>query len=191
MSLQQFFKAKTLVTLGFMPLVVQATIGMSLVAWADEVEQKSTDSIDEMVSETVEQESSESIDEITVYGDKSLHALRLEVYKAEENFFEVFNSVNKDDEFDVRCFYEIPSFTHIRRHVCRAYFVTNATSVGANVFMGADPQYPIVPPGTTIMQKKRRMKEILETLVAEHPELLEALNEYTEKKQIFESEKKK
>ena len=141
--------------------------------------------------EEAEPESSESIEEITVYGDKSLHDLRLEVYMAEENFFEVFNSVNEDDEFDVRCFHEVPSFTHIRRHVCRAYFVTNATSGGAIVFMGADPQYPVVPAGTIIMQKKRRMQEIMETLVAERPELLQALSEYTDKKQTLESEKKR
>jgi hypothetical protein len=189
MFLQSKFNIRGFSRLGIVLLLLDVPIGMSRVACAEEFEQKPEETIDEIISETVEQESSESIEEIIVYGDKSLHDLRLEVYKAEENFFEVFNSVNEDDEFDVRCFYEVPSFTHIRRHVCRAYFVTNATSGGAIVFMGADPQYPVVPAGTIIMQKKRRMQEIMESLVAERPELLQALSEYTEKKQTFESEK--
>jgi hypothetical protein len=190
MFLQSKSNVRGFSRLGIVLLLLDVPIGMSRVACAEEFEQKPEETIDEIISETVEQESSESIEEITVYGDKSLHDLRLEVYKAEENFFEVFNSVNEDDEFDVRCFYEVPSFTHIRRHVCRANFVTNATSGGAIVFMGADPQYPVVPAGTTIMQKKRRMQEIMESLVAERPELLQALSEYTDKKQTFESEKK-
>ena len=64
MPLQQFFNVRALVTLGILPLLAQATIGMSRGAWADEIEQKSTDSIDEILSETVEAESSESIEEI-------------------------------------------------------------------------------------------------------------------------------
>jgi len=33
------------------------------------------------------------------------------------------------------------------------------------------------------------LSEILEALIAEHPELLQALSEYTDKKQILNSEK--
>jgi hypothetical protein len=61
-----------------------------------------------------------------VYGDKPLFALRREVYRTEAHFRDVFSEINTDDEFDVRCFYEVPSFTHIRRHVCGAQFVIDA-----------------------------------------------------------------
>jgi len=191
MSLQQFFNVRTLVTLGIMPLLAQATIGMSRGAWADEIEQKSTGSIDEIVSETVETESSESIEEIIVYGDKPLGALRREVYKAEENFFDLFNSLNQDFEYDVNCYYEVPSFTHIRHHVCRANFVVEATSVQYVEIRTRGPRYPTVPPELVIAKKKKLLRQKMEALVAEHPELLQALTEYTSKRTTLESERDK
>ena len=191
MSLKQFFNVRTLVTLGIMLLLAQATIGMSRGAWADEIEQKSTDSIDEIVSETVETESSESIEEIIVYGERSLGELRREIYKAEENFFDLFNSLNQDFEYDVNCYYEVPSFTHIRHHVCRANFVVEATSVQYVEIRTRGPRYPTVPPELVIAKKKKLLRQKMEALVAEHPELLQALTEYTSKRTTLESERDK
>ena len=191
MSLQNIFKVRTFVAFSIMPLLVQTTIGMSGIANADEIGQKSTDSIEEIVYGVVEQESSETIDEITVYGDKSISALRREVYKAEENFFDVFNSLNRDDQYDVRCYYEIPSFTHIRRHVCRANFVVDATSAEAEMWRTEGPRHPIAPASHKIQAKKKRLGELMEALVTKRPELYQALNKYTEAKEVLESERKR
>lgn len=132
--------------------------------------------------------SNEEIEEIIVYGEKSLGNLRREVYRTEENFFAAFNSLNDDEEYDVHCFYEVPSFTHIRRHVCKANFIKDAT---ANDYAGWRRGQPVVPSQTVIMQKKRRLGEKMELLAAEHPELLEALNKYTNAKQVLDTEKAK
>ncbi len=191
MFLQRSFKVSRFVTLGILPLLVHATISMSRIAYAEEIEQKSLESIDEIISETVEQESSESIEEIIVYGDKPLHTLRREVYRAEENFFDLFSSLNQDDEYDVRCYYEVPSFTHIRRHVCRANFVIDATSAQAEEWRTEGPRRPIAPAAWKIQSKKKRMRELMEVLITERPELLEALSKYTDAKQVLESEKKR
>jgi hypothetical protein len=91
----------------------------------------------------VEEKPTKPIEEIIVYGEKSLPNLRREVNRKEENFFAVFSSLNDDDEYDIRCFYEVPSFTHIRRHVCRANFVINATSAQAAVWRTEGPRYPV------------------------------------------------
>ena len=85
----------------------------------------------------------ETIEEIVVYGDKSLTALRQAIFRAEENFFDLFSSLNDDDDFDIRCFYETPTGTHIRHHVCRANFVTAATSAAAVTFRTEGPRYPV------------------------------------------------
>ena len=126
------------------------------------------------------------IEEIIVYGEKSLGNLRHEVYRTEEKFFAAFNSLNEEEEYDVHCFYEVPSFTHIRRHVCRANFVKDAT---ADEYADWRRGQPAVPSKTVIMQKKKRLGLKMELLAAEHPELLEALNKYTNAKQVLESEK--
>jgi len=191
MFLQRNFNVREVITLGMALLLLHATIGVSRIAYADEVEQKSLEAIDELISETVEQESSESIEEIVVYGDKPLSTLRREVYKAEENFFDLFSSLNQDDEYDVRCYYEVPSFTHIRRHVCRANFVIDATSAQAEEWRTAGPRRPIAPAAWKIQSKKKIMRELMEALIAERPELLQALNDYTDKKQNLEAEKER
>jgi len=189
MFLQRNFKFRGFTTLGIVLLLLHATIGMSRIAYAEEIDQKSSEMIDEVISETVEQESSEPIEEIIVYGDKPMPTLRREVYKAAGNFFDLFSSLNDHDEFDVRCYYEVPSFTHIRRHVCRANFVIEATSAESAPAFGETPGAFSRPAVFEIRRKKERMRELMEALVAEHPELLQALSEYTDSKQILESEK--
>ncbi len=116
--------------------------------------------------------------------------MRREVYKAEENFFDLFSSLNQDDEYDVRCYYEVPSFTHIRRHVCRAKFVIDATSAESAPALGNVGAFSR-PAVYEIRRKKKIMRELMEALVAERPELLQALNDYTDKKQNLEAEKER
>jgi hypothetical protein len=135
-----------------------------------------------------ENNATEPMEEIVVYGDKSFGILRRQVYKTEENFFAAFNTLNEEEEYDVHCFFEVPSFTHIRRHVCRANFVKDAT---AAEYAGWRRGQPTVPSLTVILQKKRLLGAKMELLAAEHPELLEALNEYTDAKQVLDFEKKK
>ena len=78
--------------------------------------------------QVVENTPTDPIEEIIVYGEKSLPSLHREVYRTEEKFFAVFNTLNDDDEYDIHCDYEIPPFTHIRKHVCRANFIKDATA---------------------------------------------------------------
>jgi len=168
--------------------LLHVTLTPGRIASAQEAEQPSAETIEEIVLETLEQDDSESVEEIIVIGEKPLHALRREVYRAEEKFFDVFNSLNQDDEFDVRCFYETPSFTRIRRHVCRANFVTDATSAESARFLGKSVG-PVLPAELVINRKKERFREIIETLVAKRPELLQSLSEYTNARQTLESQK--
>jgi hypothetical protein len=188
MFLQRIFKFRGVSTVRIVLLI--AIIGTGRIAYAKEVEQQSPETINEVVAETVEQVSSESIDEIIVYGDKPLHSLRREVYRAEENFFDLFSSLNEDDDYDVRCYYEVPSFTHIRRHVCRAKFVIDATSAESAPALGKVGAFSR-PAVYEIRRKREILRERMEALIAERPELALALIDYTKTKQILESEKER
>ena len=189
MFLQRNFTLSRISRLGITLLLMLATINMGQTVLAEDVEQKPPITLEEIASEAGEQESSESIEEIIVYGNKSLAALRREVYKAEENFFDLFNSLNQDFEYDVNCYYEAPSFTRIKRHVCRANFVVEATSVQYVEIRTRGPRYPTVPPDLVIAKKKKILRQKMEALVAEHPELLQALTEYTATRTTLESER--
>ena len=54
-------------------------------------------------ADEVTPEADKTPEEIIVYGQKSVVILRNELYRAEESFFELFNSLNSNDEFDVDC----------------------------------------------------------------------------------------
>ncbi len=191
MILERNFNFSRFSVLGIMLLLLLATINMGQTGLAEEVEQRPPITMEEIASEASEQESSESIEEIVVYGDKPLGTLRRDVYKSEENFFDLFNSLNQDFEYDVNCYYEVPSFTHIRHHVCRANFVVEATSVQYVEIRTRGPRYPTVPPELVIAKKKKILRQKMEALVAEHPELLQALTEYTSKRTTLESARDK
>ena len=156
-----------------------------------EVEGALPDAVDEIVAGTVGNEVPDAVEEIIVYGDRPLFALRRDVYRAEQNYFDLFNTLNDDDEFDVHCYYEVPSFTHIRRHVCRARFVVEANSrEGRQVFHEEVGAFDIRAE-YEIQEKTEILRQKMETLSAEKPELASALMDYANAKQVYESEMQK
>ena len=120
----------------------------------------------------------ETIDDIVVVGQKSRSDLRREVFQAEEDFYAVYNKLNDDKEYDVRCFYETPTGTHQKNHVCRARFVTkayerharrNRNNLSSVANQDADP---------VLAEKTATYQQKLETLIATNPELQAALIHY-------------
>ena len=77
--------------------------------------------------EEVKEAPSDTLEEIIVYGQRSLLEFRLDLYRAEVNFYDLFNSLNSDDEYDVHCYREAPTGSHIRRRICRANFEKELT----------------------------------------------------------------
>ena len=144
---------------------------------------------DAAAEQVVDQVAPDTVDEIVVYGDKPLFALRREVYRTEERFWDVFSELNTDDDFDVRCFYEVPSFTHIRRHVCRAQFVIDATAEEARFMFSEQVARFRKPAALAITRKKKEMQALMEQMIAEHAELQQALEQFTAARTILESEK--
>lgn len=133
----------------------------------------------------------EAIEEIIVFGERSMPQLKEEMFRAQENFFTVFSALNNDEEFDVRCFYETPTGTRIKRHVCRANFVTNANSAYAKHFRTRGPRYPVEDPEAVVMRKSREFERKMLELIANHPELQEALDGYTKTRLTYETERQR
>lgn len=135
-----------------------------------------------------EPETWEPMEEIVVYGDRSLIALRKQVYRAEENFFDLFNELNDEDEFDVQCFYFAPTGTRIRRHTCRANFVVAAEAEEIINFRDG-PKVAVAPAIGVIPQKRKEMAKKMLALLQERPELVEALNHVEVAKEAFYAER--
>jgi hypothetical protein len=119
-----------------------------------------------------------AIDNIVVVGQKSLAELRREVVKAEEGFYSVFNELNDEKDYDVRCFYESPTGSHLKNHVCRARFVTKAYSQHASRSGNKISRVANQDGNPAFIEKTAKYEQKMQTLIAANPELQTALIEY-------------
>ncbi len=143
-----------------------------------------------VLGEPIEESLDEPIDEVVVVGEKSMRTLRHAVYRAEENFFETFSRLNDDDEFDVRCFFEAPTGTRIRRHVCRANFLVAATSSEAEIWRSDGPRTVAAGSSQALLErKKKELQQKVEAMVAANPQLATALADYTAAKTDYDEER--
>jgi len=131
----------------------------------------------------------EVIDDIVVVGQKSLSTLRKEVFKAEEDFYSAFNKLNDNKDFNVRCFYEKATGTHIKNHVCRARFVTKAYSSHAARNGGDLSRVANQDANPAFATKTAQYQETMETLIDENPDLMQALVTYNTARADFMAER--
>jgi hypothetical protein len=134
------------------------------------------------------QEPSEPIEEIVVRGNKSLIILKHEMYEAEEALYGLFNSLNTDDDFDIHCYSEASTGSHIKQRVCRPQRFGKLVSDATQRMMLGEPY---VFPTAEINEMNERMLAEMTAMAAEHPEYLEALVKFTEKREIHEFERKR
>jgi len=134
------------------------------------------------------QEPSEPIEEIVVRGHKSLINLKHEMYEAEEALYGLFNSLNSNDDFDIRCYEEAPTGNHIKQRVCRTNKLGKILAAETQKMMRGEPY---VFPIAEINKMNERMLAEMTKMTSERPEFLNALIKFTEAKQTLGSEHKR
>ena len=140
-------------------------------------------------SESVQaEEPPETIEEVIVRGSKSLWKLKFEMYKAEDAIYDLYNSLNTDDQFDIRCYKEVPTGSKIPRRVCRTKFYGKRHAEETQRMMRGEPY---IDPVFEIEKMKKRILADMTEKALEHPELLKAIVRYNETKQTLESERKR
>ena len=114
----------------------------------------------------------EAIDNIVVASQKSTTALRRDLIRAEDDFYSLYNKLNDDNEYDVRCRYEAPTGVRKKIHVCRPVFFSKARD--------REDRTRRINPKTdaVIADKMVKLQEKLDTLIATNPELQEAMARY-------------
>ena len=130
------------------------------------------------VAQAGEASNNDTVDDIVVVGQKSLSGLRRDVYQAEEDFYAVFNRLNDERDYTVRCFYEKATGTNIKNHVCRARFVAKAYSSHAARNRNDLSRVANQGSNPALVEKTAKFQEKMETLIAANPELQEALIRY-------------
>lgn len=143
---------------------------------------------DEMAS-TGLAENDETIEDIVVVGQKSMADLRRDVFQAEEDFYSVYNELNDDPDYHVRCFYERTTGTRINNHVCRARFVSKAYSAHASRNRNDLTRVANQDANPVVAEKTAKFQEKMETLVAANPELMAAFVRYNEARAVYFAER--
>lgn len=147
----------------------------------------------------------ESVEEIVVYGERSLANLRSEMYSAQEDFFDVFNTLNSRNEFDINCDFQTILGERRRYHVCTPQFATKLEAAASARYIQSLqlaaaqrelPDFEAARSGTFSQDTRTRKKEELmwremKTLLSEHAELREALNEVARSRHRYESARPK
>lgn len=125
------------------------------------------------------------IDEVVAAGTKSLATLEAEALAAEDRFYEEYNRLNDDDDYDMVCQKEAQPGTQIKTRNCRPKIVNDLIAENSQKFLiGEDGTVSL---GHIEHHQDLALKK-LEALVQEHPSLTQALVEFYTKKKIYQSE---
>jgi hypothetical protein len=110
--------------------------------------------------------------DITVRGKRT--SFDVQLARAEDQLFAVFNSINSRDEFDIHCYQEAPFGTRIKQRVCAPKFAEDADAEAALEF-----HWNGTSPDATSLKghKQRLLREEMTKLASENPQLRQALLE--------------
>ena len=130
-----------------------------------------------------EERAEEPIEEITVVGEKTLLNLKFAAYRAEEDFFELFNELNEKDEFDVFCDNESNTYSRVKRRRCWSPFEREIEEDAIRDMVGASGQLGggtrMLPRNEGLIRAKRKQQaEMLQQMVLENPELQKLYHRY-------------
>jgi hypothetical protein len=143
----------------------------------------------------------EALDEMVVKGTRSeLDQLRNEMVLVEDRFYERYNELNPNHDFDTHCHMEARVGTNTKRRYCRAVYQERAQQKEGQEYaealknMNQEPPQPWVPPTTpTIMIEARRKdyQNNIRNVVKKNPELVEMLKERYELGQRYAASQRK
>lgn len=132
------------------------------------------------------------LDEIRAIGDRSLFTLRREAIKAQELKYEIFNSLNSTDEFDITCDEVASTGSHIKRRLCIAGYMKAALEENARSILllpGTIRSYHQLAAAN--IHKTKALNKEMKDLAAKHPELATAMIRENEINKFYEAEHRK
>ena len=121
------------------------------------------------------------IEEITVLGERSFFTLRLEIEAAEEEVYGLFNELNTNDDFDVKCTREVYTGSHFKRRSCMAAYLREAEAENAqNQLKGIDTRLSLSGVKGEVRQQTLAMEAEMAQLALDNPGFLQALRKLAE-----------
>lgn len=120
-------------------------------------------------------------EEIIVNAPESLRNLRLEINRAQEAMFNVFNELNDDDRFDIHCEYVRRWQSKIREQVCGPAYLKTAQEQEVNLLLNQFGHVSAEKGGAGVTQMDHynaMLEEKMKAVFEEHPQFREALDDY-------------
>lgn len=128
------------------------------------------------------------IDEVTVLGVRDLAALRIEVIRAEDIIYDLYNELNDDDSYDIVCKNETRIGSQIPQRVCQARLFREAVAEATEDVVEGE-----ILSGAAVIEAKHNevLRQKMAALANQHPELLEALKKRLALSKKLEQERAK
>lgn len=133
-----------------------------------------------------------TLDEITITVDDPLHLLKMEMIRAEELKFDIFNSLNSTDDFDITCEWYTALGSIVKKWGCDVGYLKRSSADDARDMLQRGR--PLVNRGQREVElawKKRALNREMTALAVEHPELAIAIIKANGLKRLFAAEGKK
>lgn len=116
----------------------------------------------------VGQDEEASGENVVAASQKSAGELRRDLWKAEKDFFAMYNKLNDDNLYDVRCSKEVPTGSVIKTQTCRPKFLSRALKDGKikkDADLQSDPE---------VANNIATFRKNMDSLIATNPELRSA-----------------
>ena len=121
------------------------------------------------------------IEEITVLGERTFFTLRLEIEAVEAEVYGLFNELNTNDDFDVKCTREVYTGSHFKRRRCMAAYLKKAEAENAqNQLKGIDTRLSLSGVKGEVRQQTLAMEAEMAQLALDNPGFLQALRKLAE-----------
>lgn len=123
--------------------------------------------------------------------EKSTGELRKEAETAEKDVFAIFNDINSDDDFDVRCKKQKTLGSRRKVQVCTPKFQRRMESTMSADQSGQGGWDWPAPPGSQMQIKKDAMRQEMSSLLATNEEFNAAFAKFAAAKRAYETRLKK
>lgn len=124
----------------------------------------------------------DDLDEVVVQGDRHrLVEMRKEIVKLEDKFYERFNELSTDNQFDFYCTDKARTGTGIRKKICRPRFVADAEGEEGRASLASilGETTAFTNPARIIVDiKNKELQRLLVEMVQKDPELRNTLVQY-------------
>lgn len=122
-----------------------------------------------------------------VTSDKSIGELRKETESAEKDLFSIFNDINSDDDYDVKCKREKSLGSRRKEQVCTPKFARRMQSNASADLVGQGRWDAPSQPGSRLQEKKDLMRQEMTELLATNTEFSAAFNRFAAAKRAYEA----